>query len=404
MHFSHHRSIIKLLGVKVVQSGALPPALPLYIFVGALTVSVQGDGERSMLCWGNLNVAGPDLHQRRKKNILVSELQHSARARSETTACSPVWCFYSLQYIHLKSASSSSNLKTIRGENSERRTFHEWNTKSLWAQAQPSASLEGMALIWAPRVLTEKPFSTSLPLSVTCTHQDKPSGGQYKLEMSLPFRSGQQRTRTYLVVFYWEERSKTFGRALPPVCLGQQTRSYTKSRHEKTLSMKQSPLNSPLTEAEICLNSGKSISRWVRNTSSTGSLVVPLEKIYGEIRKIIFTFAKCRIYNTIQYCWLKRWILLPWQSRWWRRRAAEPCGCSRRWRQIWRGLFSVPPVYSVAAADRRTSHQRARLQLSHWVQWRGGTGGENRLNSSKFKLTWEGRFIPCCSKPGSDVV
>lgn len=241
MHFSHHRSIIKLLGVKVVQSGALPPALPLYIFVGALTVSVQGDGERSMLCWGNLNVAGPDLHQRRKKNILVSELQHSARARSETTACSPVCCFYSLQYIHLKSASSSSNLKTIRGENSERRTFHEWNTKSLWAQAQPSASLEGMALIWAPRVLTEKPFSTSLPLSVTCTHQDKPSGGQYKLEMSLPFRSGQQRTRTYLVVFYWEERSKTFGRALPLVCLGQQTRSYTKSRHEKTLSMKQSP-------------------------------------------------------------------------------------------------------------------------------------------------------------------
>lgn len=62
----------------------------------------------------------------------------------------------------------------------------------------------------------------------------------------------------------------------------------------KTLSMKRNPLNSPLTEAEICLNSGKSISRWVRKTSSTGSLAAPEEKIYGggEIGKIVFTFAK----------------------------------------------------------------------------------------------------------------
>lgn len=88
----------------------------------------------------------------------------------------------------------------------------------------------------------------------------------------------------------------------------------------------------------------------------------------GEIGKIVFTFAKPSFRDTTRRFWLKRRILLPWQSRRWRRRAAAPCGCSRRWRRIWRGLFSAPPVYSVAAADRRTSHQRARLQLSHWVQ------------------------------------
>lgn len=31
------------------------------------------------------------------------------------------------------------------------------------------------------------------------------------------------------------------------------------------------------------------------------------------------------------------YITLPWQSRWWRRQAAAPYGCSRRWRHTQRG-------------------------------------------------------------------
>lgn len=138
-------------------------------------------------------------------------------------------------------------------------------------------------MTWAPRVLAEKPFSTSLPLSVTCKAAGK------TLKRSQPRRNCVCLSQRSPTLLYFIERKGP--KPSPELFLlsarGAHARTHAITQRAATSkNARHNTSQLPLTEAEICLNSGKSMSRWVRKTSSTGSLAVPLEKIYGAERKI----------------------------------------------------------------------------------------------------------------------
>lgn len=48
-----------------------------------------------------------------------------------------------------------------------------WNSECVRDNTEPSASLEGIALIWQPDILRETPLSMSRPLNVTWTHTNR---------------------------------------------------------------------------------------------------------------------------------------------------------------------------------------------------------------------------------------
>lgn len=129
-------------------------------------ISVQRHAEGPTLYGADPNVPGPDFWLLARSNWNEGEWSNRGGGGGEEPQLTTLlFLFFVGDSLNV----SVKQLRSVRQTQASSQRPREENTTKSRCDAEPSASLEGMALIWTPEVLTDIPLSISRPLNVTCT-------------------------------------------------------------------------------------------------------------------------------------------------------------------------------------------------------------------------------------------